>query len=63
MTTRLLVAYSMIAALAACGLFALWVFVLRENWARRGRRVRFNRERARAARAAPDRPQEAAPAD
>ena len=60
MTTRLLVAYAMIAAMVGTGLVALWIFVLREKWARRGRRIRSRRDRA--ARAT-DRSPEVSPAD
>ena len=63
MTTRLLVAYAMIASLGLAALLALWIFVLREKWARRGRRIRFHRDRARDARDAPNRPPEAVKAD
>lgn len=63
MTTRLLVAYAMIGSLGLAALLALWIFVLREKWARRGRRIRFHRDRARDARDAPNRPPEAVKAD
>ena len=46
MTLRLLAAYSIIAALAASGLLALWIYALREPWARRGRRIRRARRSA-----------------
>ncbi len=63
MTTRLLVAYAMIAAIGGGALLALWLYVVRPKLARRGRRIRFHRDRARAARDALNRPPEAAPAD
>ena len=54
MTTRLITAYAMIAAMAGAGLFCLWLFVLREKWARRGRRNLARRERLRAGPPIPD---------
>ncbi|WP_166038897.1 hypothetical protein [Sphingosinicella sp. YJ22] len=62
MTTRLLAAYAMIASIGLAALIALWVFVLREQLARRGRRNRYHRDRALAAQDA-KRPPEAAAAD
>ena len=52
----------MIAAIAGGALIALWLFVLREQLARRGRRNRYHRDRALAAQDA-KRPPEAAAAD
>ena len=45
MTSRLIMGYSIFAAMAAAGLFALWVFVLREKWVRRGRRIQGRRDK------------------
>lgn len=52
----------MIAAIAGGALIALWLFVLREQLARRGRRNRYHRDRALAAQDA-KRPPKAAAAD
>jgi hypothetical protein len=49
MPLRLVVAYALIVLLASAGLYGLWVAVLRESFARRGRRLR----RARRAEEAP----------
>jgi hypothetical protein len=51
-TTRLLIAYGLIAVLAACALAGLWFGVLRHSLSRRRGRIRFERSRrdARAAR-------------
>jgi hypothetical protein len=46
MSTRFIMGYSMLAAMAAAGLFALWFFVLRHHWSRSRRRIRGDRERA-----------------
>jgi len=48
MTTRLLIAYAMIAVIAGGALTALWLCAIREPWARRGRRIRHQRDKARA---------------
>lgn len=45
MTTRLLIAYSLIAGLATAGLVALWFAVLRQHVAMRRGRHRFERAR------------------
>ena len=63
MTTRLLAAYAMIGSIGLAALIALWVFVLREQLARRGRRNRYHRDKARAARDAVKPTPEAAAAD
>ena len=63
MTTRLLAAYAMIASIGLAALIALWVFVLREQLARRGRRNRYHRDKARAARDVAKHPPEATAAD
>ena len=46
MTSRLLTAYALIAALGLGALAALWFGVVRERWARARRRRRYDRERA-----------------
>jgi len=51
MPQRLIIAYSMIAAIVAAGAVSLWIFVIREKWARRGRRNDARRERVRIRRA------------
>ena len=47
MPTRLIIAYSMIALMVSAGVIAMWVYVWRDLWAARGRRIRFHRDRAR----------------
>lgn len=49
MSSRHLIAYALMAGLAAAGLAALWFGVLRERWALRRRRRRVRRDRRRAA--------------
>ena len=49
MSTRHLIAYALIAAIAAGAFAALWFSVLRERLALRGRRRRFHRHRREAA--------------
>lgn len=49
MSTRHLIAYALIAAIAAVAFLALWFAVLRERLARDGRRRRFYRKRREAA--------------
>ncbi len=51
MPDRLIIAYSMMAAMLAAGSIALWIFVIRDKWARRGRRNEARRERIRVRRA------------
>ena len=59
MPTRLIIAYAMITAIAGGGLLALWIYVLRDALGRRGRRLRFHRDRAEALRSERDRAREA----
>ena len=51
MPQRLIIAYSMIAVIVAAGAISLWIFVIREKWARRGRRNDARREQTRIRRA------------
>jgi hypothetical protein len=45
-TTRHLIAYGLIAGLAAAAFVALWFAVLRQSLSRRRSRIRFERSRA-----------------
>ena len=56
MTTRILTAYALIAALGLGALAALWFGVLRERFARGRRRRRYDRERATASTSPPVQP-------
>ena len=45
MSTRHMIAYALIASIAAGAFIALWFAVFRQRWALRQRRRRFHRDR------------------